>query len=173
MSKTIFNFFLLFVALILAQAVIFNNLILFNCALAFVFIYPLIIMPVSVKTNWAMTLGFLTGLAVDVLSDTQGMNALACTLLAFIRRPMFHLYVPRDEDLAGQNANSHNMGLAAFLKYSSSMVLFYCIMVYVIEAFNFFDVQRMLLRIVASSIFTFIVLYAFDSLSLSKREKKL
>ena len=88
MSKTVLNFILLFLLLIPAQAVIFNNLILFNVAIPLVFIYLIIRLPMTVSVNAALTIGFITGLSVDIFSDTVGVNAMACTLLAFVRRPV-------------------------------------------------------------------------------------
>ncbi len=41
-------------------------------------------------------MGFFLGLAVDVLSDTPGMNAAATVLLAFLRPTFLRLFVPRD-----------------------------------------------------------------------------
>ena len=87
MSKTILNFILLFLLLIPAQAVIFNNLILFNVAIPLVFIYLIIRLPMTVSVNAALTIGFITGLSVDIFSDTVGVNAMACTLLAFVLAP--------------------------------------------------------------------------------------
>lgn len=172
MTKTTLNILFLFVVLLLAQAVIFNNLVLFNCAIPFVFIYIIISLPVTIGTNVALTLGFFTGLGVDIFTDTYGLNALACTILAFVRKPVLHLYVQRDEDFSGQSLTSRSMGFAAFMKYALTMSLIYCVMVFVIEAFSFFNIFRLLLRIGASALYSFIIIYAIDSLSLSRREKK-
>lgn len=84
----------------ISQVVVFNNLVLYSVAVPLVFIYVIISMPITWSTNWSITAGFLLGLSVDIFSDTQGMNALCCTLLAFMRKPVFHLYVQRDEDLS-------------------------------------------------------------------------
>lgn len=173
MTKTLLNFASLFVALVLAQAVIFNNLILFNNAIALVFVYLIIILPLSISTNAAMTVGFLLGLSVDIFSDTPGLNALSCTILAFIRRPIYHLYMPREEESAIQRPGLKYMGWASFLKYSLTMTLIYCVCVFSLEAFSFFDWTRMIVRIVTSTLYTLVFVYAFDSLSLNHREKKL
>lgn len=91
MSKTIINALILLLVLVLAQAVIFNNLAIFGVALPIVFIYVLISLPVVTGTNLVLTIGFLSGLAVDIFSDTPGLNSLACTIMAFVRRPVLHL----------------------------------------------------------------------------------
>jgi hypothetical protein len=54
-----------------------------------------------------------------------------------------------------------------------TMILVYCILALSIEAFTFFNPMRLMLRIVASTVYTFVIIYAIDSLSVSRREKKL
>lgn len=173
MSKTVINFILLSVILVLAQAIVFNHLILFNCAIALVFIYVIIILPLATSINMTLTIGFMLGLAVDIFSDTAGLNALSCTILAFIRNPIYHLYAPRDEEGTGQRPSIKTMGTASFMKYALTMSLIYCAVMFTAESVSFFNPSRLLSRIAGSTLFTFIIIYSFDSLSLSRREKKL
>ncbi len=62
------------------------------------------------------------------------------------------------------------MGHGAFMKFLSTMVLLYCTMVFTVEAFQFFSFRLLILRIIASSAYTFVLLYAFDSLFRRRRE---
>lgn len=165
MGKTAFSLAALFLVLVPAQAVIFNNLILFNVALPLVFIYLIISLPVTMGTNWSVAVGFALGLAVDIFSDTPGVNALASTTLAFIRKPVYHLYMSFDDDLSGRRPSISSMGSVAYFKYLLTMTLLYCAMVFIIEAFQFFNLKLLFLRIIFSTIFTFIIIYAIDSLS--------
>lgn len=173
MNKTALSLLLLFLVLVPAQAVFFNNLVLFNVAVPLVFIYIIITLPVTYSPSLAMTIGFLTGLAIDILSDTPGVNALSCTILAFVRRPVFNLYVSSDNDLADQRPSLRTMGTAAFLKYALTMVVVYCTMVFSIEALQVFNLRLYLLRVGCSSVFTFIIIYAIACLTRSNREKRL
>lgn len=168
MSKTVITLIALFLVLVPAQAVIFNNLILFNVALPLVFIYLIVSLPVTLSTNWAVTIGFITGLSVDIFSDTPGMNALACTNLAFMRKPIYHLYMSYDDDLSGMRPSIATMGSAAYFKYLLTMVAVYCLMLFAIEAFQFFNFRLLLMRTIFSTAFTFIIIYAIDSLSFKR-----
>ena len=173
MSKTIINNILIFVVLVIAQALIFNNLVLFNTAVALVFIYFIIELPITVSINTLLTFSFLMGLSVDVFQDTTGLNALCCTILAFIKRPIFQLFVPRDEDFSNKQLSINTLGHSTYSKYMFFMVLIYCVLYFVIEAINYTDVQRTFLRILSSTAYTYIVIYALDSLTLTTREKRL
>ncbi len=172
MSKTALQLLLMFILLTLSQAIVFNNLVLFNVAVPFVFIYMIIVMPITFSANLAMTIGFLTGLTVDVLSDTLGVNALCATVLAFVRRPIFHLYMASDVDLAEQLPSPRTMGTPAYLKFALTMSAIYCLLFFTVEAFQIFDWMLYLLRIIAGSIYTFVLIYAIACMTPS-REKKL
>ena len=56
------------------------------------------------------------------------------------------------------------MGHSAFMKYLLTMVFIYCLMLFTIEAFQIFNIRLLLLRIFASTAYTFVLLYAIDSL---------
>lgn len=170
MSKFIIKYILLFLLLIPAQAIVFNHLILFDVAVPVVFIYLIIMLPVTIGTNWSLFAGFLAGLTLDMFCDTPGVNALCSTVLAFVRKPVFHLYVSIDDDLAGRSPSSRSMGHAAFMKFLITMTTLYCAMLFTIEAFQFFNFRLLVLRIVSSTAYTFILLYAIDCLGLRSRE---
>ena len=82
--KTAISIVLAFLLLVPAQAVIFNHLALFNVALPIVFIYIVIMLPVTLGTNWSTTIGFLAGLAVDIFCDTAGVNTLRMYRACFL-----------------------------------------------------------------------------------------
>ncbi len=164
MTKSVLRYALAFLLLIPLQAIVFNHLILFNVAVPFVFLYLIIMLPLTVSVNTAMLLGFFTGLVLDIFCDTPGLNALCCTVLAFSRKLLFHLYMSIDDDLAGRSPSSRTMGMASFMKFLISAVLLYCLMLFTVEAFQLFNLRLLVLRIVASTAYTFLFLYALDSL---------
>ena len=117
MTKSIVQFSLLFVILVLAQAIVFNNICLFNVAVPFVFIYFIISLPITLSTNWVLTLSFIAGLSVDIFANTQGMNALACTLIAMSRRSILHLYFPREDELTIPEPSIKSLGMEVYVKF--------------------------------------------------------
>lgn len=173
MNRTAINILLTALILIPAQAVFFNNMVLFNVAMPIVFIYIIISLPITYSPEWKMSIGFVSGLAVDILSDTLGVNALCCTLLSLFQPGIFHLYMSNDIDLAEQRPSPRNMGSASFMKYTLTMAAIYCLMVFVVEAFQIFDFQIFCLRVIASTIYSFIIIYAIAVLTASTREKRL
>ena len=74
-----------FVGLVLLQVLILNNVHIAGYATPFLYIYLILKFESDVPRNALMLWAFFLGLAVDILSDTPGMNAAATVLLAFLR----------------------------------------------------------------------------------------
>ncbi len=164
MTKEILKFTLMFIVLTLCQVVVFNHVCLFGVAVPLVFIYFVIKLPVVLSVNWVMTFSFLIGLTVDMLSNTQGMNALACTVLACVRIPVLHLYMPRQDTVSLPEPSLRSLGPAVFMKYAVTLCAIYCTLFFIIEAFAFFHPLWMLLKIVSSTLLTFIIIMAFEGM---------
>ena len=173
MTKEILKFACIFLVLVLCQVVVFNHICLFNVAVPMVFIYLLVRLPITLSVNWMLTIGFFLGLTVDIFSDTYGMNTLACTVEAMMRKPILRLYVPREEDLTRPEPSMYSLGTATYLKYLLTMTLLYCSLIFLIEAFTFFNPVRLLLRIVFSTILSMALMVGIDSFMTPQSEKRL
>lgn len=171
-NETMIRIAIQFILLVLIQSLIFNNLIIGGYAMACVFVYSIIALPVTLNDNLRLTIGFLLGLMVDIFANTQGLNALCCTMAVALQRPVFHLYVNREEDLAGATPSSRSMGHAAFLKYAVTMTLIYCALMHTVESFSFFNFGRLMLRISTGTVYTFVIVFAIDSILSHRRGAK-
>lgn len=172
MTRTALTFLFWSLLLVLAQAIVFNHICIAGLAVPFVFIYMILRLPVTIAQGWILTIAFALGLAVDIFSDTQGMNALACTILAGVRPGVIRLYFPREEDMSYPQPSIHAFGAGIYMKYAVSMALIYCTCIFLIEAFTFFNPLRLLLRIVCSTALTTLILIGIDSLTLRRPDKR-
>lgn len=164
MNKSVISYILLFVILVLVQALLMNHIVLFGSAVCFIFVYFLIKLPINLSTNWLLTLGFLLGLTVDVLSDTPGLNALCCTVLASLKRPVFFAYEQHDDQKRNVTPSIGTIGFFNFCKYIFSISAIYCLLAFFVEFVEFTDIVGILIKAGASTLFTFLVMLAIDSL---------
>lgn len=164
MSKSFIIFAIMFVILVVVQALLMNQIVLFNCAVCFIFIYFLIKLPLGLSSNWLITLGFLLGLSVDILSDTPGLNALCCTILASLKRPVFYAYVQHDDHIRNIEPSFATMGWLSFTKYVLTMSAIYSVTVVLVEYIPYAGLLDILIRIASSAVFTFLMILAVDSL---------
>lgn len=173
MAKTVIHFIILAIVLLLAQLIC-SKIALWGIAMPVVFIYLILRLPINMHNSWVITIAFFMGLIVDTFSNTAGMNALACTILATMRQPVFYLYVLRDDDeQTNPIAASETMGAGAYFKYMATLTLAYCAMLFLIQAFTLRDFPLTLMRIGASSVLSMILLMATDSLLSKKSEEGL
>ena len=164
MNKSFISYISLFVILVLVQVLLMNHIVLFNSAVCLLFIYFLIKLPINLSPNIMLTLGFILGLSVDILSDTPGLNALCCTVLASLKKPVFFAYEQHDDQKRNVSPSIGTMGFFNFCKYIFSLSAIYCLLVFFVEFINFTDAVEILIKAGASTVFTFMVILAIDSL---------
>ena len=150
-----------------------NKIILFNVAMPVVFIYLILRLPVNLHTGWVLTIAFVTGLVIDIFNNTPGMNALACTIVAAIRRPVFNTFVSRENDMNIPIPSVDSMGVGDYFKYMATIVTIYCALVFLIQAFTLHNILLTLARIAASSVLSIIIIFGLDTLVSTRREKRL
>lgn len=164
MDKSFISYILLFVILVLVQVLLLNHIVLFNSAVCLLFIYFLIKLPLGLAPNLLLTLGFILGLSVDILSDTPGLNALCCTILASLKKPVFYAYEQHDDQKRNISPSIGTMGFLNFSKYIFSLSAIYCLLSFFVDFVYFSDVVQILIKAGASTAFTFLVILAIDSL---------
>lgn len=152
-----------FVGLVLLQVLILNNVHIAGYATPFIYIYMILKFESDVSRNALTLWAFFLGLAIDVFSDTPGMNAAAAVLLAFLRPALLRLFVPRDT-LDTLVPAVRTMGIFPFLKYLVAGVLVHHSMLLALEFFSFAHIGTLLLRVVASTLLTVTCIMAIEGI---------
>ena len=150
-----------FIGLVLLQVLILNNVHIAGYATPFLYIY--LILKFESDTPRNALRAFFLGLAVDVFSDTPGMNAAATVLLAFLRPTFLRLFVPRDT-LDTLVPAIRTMGILPFLKYLVVSVLIHHGLLLTLEFFSFAHIGTLLLRIAASTLLTVTCIMAVEGI---------
>lgn len=146
-----------FVVLILLQALILQNIELGSLSSYFnPFLYILFIMmlPFDLPTWAVLTLSCILGFTLDLFTETLGMHASACVLIAFLRPWVLKLLASRDEYEFRNKPNIHVMGFSWSLYYGFLMALIHHFWFYFIEDFRLIDLHIIILKALCSAIFT-------------------
>lgn len=168
MSKDVLQFSILFFIMLLLQVLICNHIAIFDVAMPIIFIYFIIRLPISISLSTLFSLAFLMGFCVDIFSDTPGVNALACTIFAALRKPVYYAYVPRDDKTKFLIPSVSSLGIGTYSKYLATLIGIYCLLVFSIEYFNFADLEEIIILSASSSLLTFVSLLAIDCFIISK-----
>ena len=150
-----------FIGLVLVQALLLNNICLFGLATPFVYIYFLLVLDRDADRNALMATAFLLGLAIDVFSNTPGVNAGASVLIAFMRPWILRLFSPRGE-YENFEPGIYTLGVGAFVRYAIIMVLLHHTALFCLEAFSLVNIGYLSLRILCSTLLTMMLVMAIE-----------
>lgn len=150
-----------FVAFVLIQAIVLGRIHLFNCATPLFYVYFVTQFPRNYP-KWAILLwSFFMGLFIDMFFNTPGLASFSLTLIAAIQPYYFEIFVPRDsvEDLKPALAT---LGPVKYTYYIVVLVLFYCLVFYSLELFNYFNGMQWILCVVGSTAVTLLLIFTFE-----------
>lgn len=159
---------ILFVVLVLLQVLVLNHISFQGYATPFLYVYFILKMPLGTNRNWLLFLGFVLGLTIDIFCNTLGLNAAATVFTAFVCLPIQRLFFERD-DFEHFVPSLGNLGFA-FMKYIFFCVLLHCIVLISLSCFSYLNVTIIILRILSSTIFTALLIYAIEGFSVKKHK---
>jgi len=91
--------------LILIQGLIVNSLDLWQgYILPSVYIFGLLMLPITTPRIMYMVIGFVAGACVDMFTNTLGIHASACVFMGFIQ-PLFYVFLLQEKGMKWGNAN--------------------------------------------------------------------
>lgn len=162
-----------FVLLILIQGLILNDINLWQgMAIPYLYILFLLMLPLDTPRWLELILGLVCGLAMDMFTDTLGIHASACVLLAYIRPQYLRAIAPRDDYEFGQRPTIGDLGLVWYLKYASVLILAHHLWLFYVEVYSFKGFFTTLLRAVLSSAFTLLLVVLSQYLVFARRKSR-
>lgn len=132
------------------------------------FIYPILFLLLPYKTPKILLLfiGLFLGLFLDSFYDTPGVHAAACVATAFIRPIVLEKLTPRGGYNLNNNLVPANYGQQWFLMYASILVATHLALYFSFLLFSPIYILQILLRTVASFLFSMLFIYVYGTLAL-------
>ena len=156
------NRLLMFVVLLVVQALVLNHVWLLNVATPLLYVYFAITFPRNTEKGEVLGWCFFLGLLIDIFSNTPGLAAGTLTLIGMAQTYLVELFVPRDS-VENLEVSAATLGWGKFSMLSGILTLIYCLLFFILEAFNFFDWQLWILRAVFSTVLTLLLMLAIES----------
>ena len=147
-----------FLILILVQVVVLNNVQFSGFINPFVYIMFIMMLPVRMPKTFLLLAAFLTGLVVDVFSNTMGMHAAACVFMAYVRPTVLRIMAPRDGYETESSPSVKELGFTWFLIYAATLTFIHHFILFYIEVFRFSEFFTTFLRVLLSSIATLLTI---------------
>ena len=151
-----------FVVLCLVQVLILNHIHLFDVAIPLLYVYFTITFQRGTPKWMILLWSFALGLAIDVFSNTPGLASGSLTLIAVIQPYLLELFVPRDSS-ENLEVSVSALGLSKFVIFTAVLLVVYSLVFFALEAFSFYNWQYWLAYAGASSLLTFVLSMAIES----------
>ncbi len=169
MKFELLNHIMRFIVLSVVQIFVLNNIALFDFATPYLYLFFIIALPLKIP-NWALlSVAFLSGLTIDVFTNTPGMHASACVTVAFIRPFLLEVISPREGYGSGNLPLIRSFGLQWFLTYSGILVVFHHVVLFMIELFRFSELHRLFGKALVSALFTILLMVIIQYFNQSKK----
>lgn len=150
----------------LLQLLLIDRLSLSPYGYCFVYVLPILLLPVTFNRLVVLIMAFLIGLIMDSFYNSPGMHASACVLLAFVRPYVLDALTPRSGYENNTGTSLEDQGFAWFSTYVLLCILSHHTLLFVLETFNTALIGQTLLKIVLSMLYTYLVILMFQLLLL-------
>ena len=160
-----------FIGLLLLQVLVIDNIRLGYYIHPYIYVLFIFILPFNIKNWQLMSLGFLTGLSIDLFNGTPGLNAAATVFMAFIRPYVINSMTRRKDINMNDEPSLNNMGFSWFLVYSILLLTAHNLVLFLLEAFSFRLLGVVLLQTLMS-VFSSLMLIFIILLLFKKSNKK-
>lgn len=147
-----------FVLLILFQVLILNNVLLFDKLNPFLYVLFILMLPFEIPGWSLLLLAFLSGLTVDIFSNTFGLHTIATLAMAFSRPFILRLLAPRDGYENGTLPCVRDFGFWWFTRYTAILVVIHHFVLYLFETGNFHNFFLTLVTIIEGSVITSVLI---------------
>ena len=157
--------------IITLQLAIFNNIQFLGILNPFVYIFVILVLPLGMPRAALLLFAFVTGLTIDVFSNTGGLHAGTATLMAFIRPYWVKVAIPRSNYDDLQNIRIKDIEFGQFLTYAAVLVVVHHFTLYVFESLQWSQVGWILGKTLMNSVFSLGMILSFRYFDLSQASK--
>jgi len=130
----------------------------------FLFVGAILMLPIRINKTLVLIIAFATGLIIDMFYNTMGMNAAACTFMAFCRPRALRVFAPAGDYNADASATVNSMGIRWMISYAGTLIFIHHFVLFYLETFSLHGFFTTLLKVVLSGIATLILFLITQSL---------
>ncbi|MBK0382767.1 rod shape-determining protein MreD [Pedobacter sp. SD-b] len=161
-----------FVVLVAIQVFLLKNMVIYGLNVPYLYILFILLLPFETP-NWLLfLLAFLIGISVDLFSDTLGLHATACVIMAFFRTVIIRVTVQEDNYDSDPEPTLGIMGFRWFFFYALILTLIHHFFLLNFEVFKFSEIPNILSRVLISSLFTLVLIFITELVFFRKKQRK-
>ena len=168
------KYFLAFLAYLFLQVFLFSKFTLWGVATPYVFLVFLLMLPLNLPFKGSILVGFGVGLLVDVFSTNAltGLHAFSCVLIMAVRLSWVETITTRIAFRGNEDVFLKGQAFPWYISYLLPLIFLHHLSYFFLEAFGFENLGNTFLKIISSTVFTFVVLLALTLLFYANSEGK-
>ncbi|RYD53173.1 MAG: rod shape-determining protein MreD [Sphingobacteriales bacterium] len=128
------------------------------------YLYPILLLtlPFSTRVPALLAVGFLLGLSVDVFSNTAGMHASACVLVAYLRTNVLAALLPKHLSEYGRlEPTVKTMGWFPFFTYAAVLLFAHHLLYFILQFWSGVSIGMLALKILCSLLTSLVLVLAY------------
>jgi len=145
------------VLLLALQLLLINNLHFMGVCNPCLYILFLIALPAELPHGVELLIGAVTGLIMDICSNTPGAHMAACVALSYYRPYMLRKLVPDNDRLIG-TISSHTMDMQAYIRLTIALTLLHHTILFILLNFTLHALWLTAIQIVVSAFLTILLI---------------
>ncbi|MEA5111911.1 hypothetical protein SDC9_22657 [bioreactor metagenome] len=170
MNKAYGKDILRFFVLIAVQVLILDHINLGGYINPSLYVLFILLLPFEIP-GWALLISaFLIGFSVDSFSNSTGLHTAASVFMAFLRPWVIRMAGAPAEYEGNLKPGIADMGFRWFFAYTLMLVFAHQLLLFLFEAFRLNEIGYVLIRVLAGSTFTIILIILAEYLFMQKRK---
>ncbi|HHT23686.1 MAG TPA: rod shape-determining protein MreD [Bacteroidales bacterium] len=157
MQQLVLQNILRFILVVLVQIFVLDNIQFLGYVSPMLYILFILSLPIHTPRGGVLLLAFFIGLIIDMFNNTMGMHAFATVFAAFLRRPVFNLFVSAEE-MTNVTPSFRTFGVTGYVKYVVILVLIHHTVLFLVESFSFVNILLLTPKILISSLVTILLI---------------
>jgi rod shape-determining protein MreD len=155
MNSAVIMNFVRFFLLLTAQIVIFNNIDLFGYINPFPYILFIILYPVNGNKPMLIISSFLLGITMDLFSNSGGVHAASCLILAYSRPYLFKFAFGLSYEY--QTVRINDVLTPERFSFLLLAVIVHHFILFILEVFQLSSLWDILFRTILGTLFTLLI----------------
>lgn len=145
------------IGLLLLQFLLLNQLLFLGYINPYLYPLFILLLPANWNRSTLLSTGFVYGLAADMVENSGGLHAAACTFLAFIR-PVLVRAISTQGGNEFERFSLRQLGFPKYTVYVGLGLLLHNFLLFLLEAFRFRELGDVILRTLLSTAFALLLI---------------
>jgi len=160
--KHIYSYLWLAPIFVLLQVLFLNNIQFVSYINPLVYLILIITIPQNTERWFLIIYAFYLGILLDLFEGNIGLNSSTLVFISFFKPYLTKVLIPKNSIDEKDKLGLKNLGIKTFSIYALTLIFFHNSFLFLLENFSFSPILPLILKVVLSTIVTFIIILIFQ-----------